>query len=82
MRRLVVLATLALSLGLSASASAASPRASCAGLVGSYLAGQPGARALIQQSVFEAAEGYGVPPGAVQSDFSSYHQETAEACLA
>lgn len=83
---LAVFATLALALGLSAPASVASAdlHASCAGKVGSSLAGHPGARAEVQRGTFAAAAayteelGYRVPPGALQSDFSQFHQPLEE----
>jgi hypothetical protein len=82
---LVVLAALALSLGLSVPASAANPHASCAGLAASSLAGQPGARAEIQFGefgVFATAAHEGVPPGAVASGFAHFHEGSAEVCFA
>jgi hypothetical protein len=83
MRKLVsvVIATLALLFGVSAPASAAdaNEHASCAGLAGASRAGQAGAEAEVVQGVV-ASE---FPPGRVNfSDFASFHDGTAEACLA
>jgi hypothetical protein len=86
MRKPAVLATLVLSLGLVAPASAATadPHAGCAGKVGAWLADDPGARAERQFGAFADAAayteelGYRVPPGALQSEFSSYHQPLEE----
>jgi hypothetical protein len=78
---LAVLATSALVLGSSLPASAADPHASCSGLVASSVAGQAGARAAIQRDVFQTAIEDGVTPGAVASDFSRFHDGSAEVCL-
>jgi hypothetical protein len=78
----VVLATLALALGISGSASgAAAPPASCQALVNSSFAGQPGARAAELQSAFEEAADRGVPVGAVLSEFSRVHGGSIEGCF-
>jgi hypothetical protein len=77
----VVIATLAMGFGVSAPASAAdaNDHASCAGLAGASRAGEPGAEAQVVQGVI-ASE---FPPGLVNfSDFTSFHDGTAEACLA
>jgi hypothetical protein len=76
-----ILGAAALSLGLSAPASAASPQASCSGLAASSVAGQAGARAEIQRDIFETANDDGVTPGAVVSEFSHDHLGSAEVCL-
>jgi hypothetical protein len=79
---LAVSATLALALGLSpaASAATANPPASCTGQVGASVAGQPGARAEIAQGfIAEAAEGVH-PPGAFQSEWSRL-DEPLEGCV-
>jgi hypothetical protein len=83
MKRLVVsgFATLALVLGLSGPASAASPQASCQAIVNSSFAGQPGARAVELQSAFEEAADRGVPVGAVLSEFSRVHGGSIEGCF-
>jgi hypothetical protein len=81
MRMPAALATAVVSLTLVAPASAATadPHASCAGTVYSSLTGQAGARAEIQfLHTFPDAAGYGVPPGALQSEFSRYHQPLEE----
>jgi hypothetical protein len=78
-----VSATLALALGLSpaASAATANPAASCAGQVGASVAGQPGARAEIAQGFIAEARSEGVhPPGFFQSEWSGLHQPL-EGCL-
>jgi hypothetical protein len=74
-----VLATLALALGLSAPASAATANthASCAGLAGAFRAGDPGAQAETVHGVI--ANNF--PPGATFSDFARHHQGTAGVCL-
>jgi hypothetical protein len=78
----VVLATLALALVISGSASgAAAPPASCQALVNSSFAGQPGARAAELQSAFEEAADRGVPVGAVLSEFSRVHGGSIEGCF-
>jgi hypothetical protein len=76
-----VLATALVSLALVAPAlgATADPHASCAGTVYSSLAGEAGARAEIQfLHTFPDAAAYGVPPGALQSGFSQYHQPLEE----
>jgi hypothetical protein len=86
MRKPAALATLVLSLGFVAPATAATvdPHASCAGNVGAWLAGDPGARAERQFGAFADAAayteelGYLVPARALQSEFSSYHQPLEE----
>jgi hypothetical protein len=82
---LTVFATMALALGLSAPASAATadPHASCAGLVGPYYAGQaPGTHAEVTLGVVAEFLNAEVAPGANFSDFASFHDQTAEVCLA
>jgi hypothetical protein len=83
MKRILVavLATLALALGLSGAASAASPQASCQALVNSSFAGQPGARAVELRSAFEEAAERGIPVGAVLSEFSRLHGGSIEGCF-
>jgi hypothetical protein len=73
---LVVLATLALALGLSspASAATANPTASCPGLVGASLASQPGSRAVIARSFIAEAQSEGGTPGALQSEWARLDQ--------
>ena len=78
---LAVLAMLALVLGLSGPASAASPQASCQALVNSSFAGQPGARAAELQDAFAEAAERGVPVGAVLSEFSRSHGGSIEGCF-
>jgi hypothetical protein len=80
---LAVSATVALTLGLSpaASAATANPPASCAGVVGASVAGQPGARAEIAHGfVAEAHSDGGHTPGDLQSEWSRLHQPL-EGCL-
>jgi len=81
---LATFGTLALALSVSAPASAATanPHASCAGLAGASRAGQPGAQVEVVFGTRALAEGDGVPAGAIFSDFASFHDQTAEACLA
>ena len=81
---LVLFATLALVLGVSASASAATANshASCSGLAASSRAGDPGAQAETQVEIKAAAQHEGVTPGAIVSGFSQFHDGSAEVCLA
>lgn len=79
---LAALATLALVLGLSspAWAATANPNASCAGEVGASLS-QPGARAAIAHGFIAEAQSEGVhPPGFFQSEWSRLDQPL-EGCL-
>jgi hypothetical protein len=78
-----VSATMTLALGLSpaGTAAAATPPASCAGVVGASVAGQPGVRAEIAHSFVAEAQSEGVhPPGFFQSEWSRLHQPL-EGCL-
>ena len=82
---LAVFAVLAVAFALTAPASAATadPHASCAGLVGPYYAGQgPGTHADVTHGVVAEFRSEGVPPGANFHDFASFHDGSAEACLA
>jgi hypothetical protein len=85
MKRLVVsvVAVLAIALGVSAPASAATAdsHASCSGLAGASRAGEPGAEALVQFGVQAEAAALGIPPGEVEGGFSRLHEGTAEICL-
>jgi hypothetical protein len=77
-------ATLALALGLSAPASAATanPQASCAGLAGASRAGEPGAQAEVVFGVrAEAADDVPPAPGRIFGDFARSHGGTTEICL-
>jgi len=78
---LAAFATLALALGLSGPASAATSHASCQALVNSSFAGTPGGRAAELQSAFEEAAERGVPVGAVLSEFSRLHGGSIEGCF-
>jgi hypothetical protein len=78
---LAAFATLALVLGLSGPASGAAPPASCSGLVASSNAGQPGARAANIHDAFDDAAGLGVTFGALNSEFSRFHDGSADVCL-
>jgi len=81
----LVVAAMALAFGLSAPASAATanPHASCAGLVGPYYAGHgPGTHADVTLGVVAEFRSEGMPPGANFHDFASFHDGSAEACLA
>ena len=85
MGKLAAVVTVALSLGLAASASAAAANhnASCAGLVGPYYAAQgPGTHAGVTLGVVADLRSAGMPPGANFGDFASFHDGTAESCLA
>jgi len=81
---LSVFVTLALALGLTgpASAATANPHASCAGLVGASRAGDPVAEAEVVDDVIAEASLRGEPPGATFGGFARLHEETAEKCLA
>jgi hypothetical protein len=86
MKRILVgvLATLALVLGVSASASAATANrhASCAGLAGASRAGTPGEQAEVVLHVVTEAHVGGFSPGAVEfSGFAQSHDESVEVCL-
>jgi hypothetical protein len=74
-------AALAVSVGLSGPASAADPHASCSGLAASSLAGQSGARAEVIRNAQAEAEEHGITFGALNSEFSRFHDGSAEACL-
>jgi hypothetical protein len=81
---LVLITTLGLVLGASASASAATanPHASCAGLAGASRAGQPGAQAEVVLRVVTEAHLGGFSPGAVEfSGFAHFHDQSVEVCL-
>jgi len=78
---LVAFAALALTLGLSDPAMAADDHASCSGLAGSFRAGQPGAEAAGVFETFIEAQHNGVVPGALFSEFSRFHDGSAEVCL-
>jgi hypothetical protein len=81
---LVLIATAALVLGLSATASAtiANHHASCAGLAGASRAGDPGAQAEVVLRVVTEAHLGGFSPGAVEfSGFAHFHDQSVEVCL-
>ena len=83
MRNPAAVATVILSLGLVAPASAATadPHASCAGTVSASVASQPGYRAEIAHGFIAEAHSEGVhPPGFFQSEWSRLHQPL-EGCL-
>jgi len=78
-------AAVALSVAMASPAAAgtANDHASCAGLVGPYYAAQgPGTHADVTRSVVAEFQSEGLPPGANFHDFASFHDGTAEACLA
>jgi hypothetical protein len=77
---LAVFATLALALGLSGPASAASPHASCQGIATSSLAGQPGAHAQERHDLKIEAAFLGTTPGAITSDFAHLHLGSLAVC--
>ena len=73
--------TLALGSSSAASAATAEPPASCAGVVGASLAGEPGARAVIAHGFVSEAQNEGVhTPGELQSEWSR-QREPLEGCL-
>ena len=80
---IVLVATLAMVLGVSASALAATPdpHASCVGLVAASHAGEPGAQAEFMAATILVAKFAGLPPGLGISNFANSHEETAEVCL-
>jgi hypothetical protein len=81
---LAVFVTLALALGLSAPASAATAdtHASCAGLAGASRAGEPGVQAEVVLRVVAEAHLGGFSPGAVEfSGFAHFHDQSVEVCL-
>jgi hypothetical protein len=85
MRKLAAVAAVVLSLGATATASAATAddHASCAGLVGPHYAAQgPGTHADVTLGVVAEFRSEGLPPGANFGDFASFHDGSAEACLA
>ena len=85
MRKRTAFATAVVSLALVAPASAgtANDHASCAGLVGHYYSAQgPGTHAGVTRGVVAEFQSEGLPPGANFHDFASFHDGTAEACLA
>jgi hypothetical protein len=82
MKRFAVVCTTAVGLGLAlcapASAAEADWHASCAGLAGASRAGDPGAEADVVHGVLVEA----FPPGLENfSDFASFHDGSAAACL-
>jgi hypothetical protein len=78
---LVLIATLALVLGLSSSASgAANPVASCMGVTASSFAGTPGGEASDRRDGRDEAAEQGIPPGALFSDFARHHLGTVVDC--
>jgi hypothetical protein len=78
---LVVIATLALVLGLSSAASgAANPVASCMGLTASSFAGQPGGEASDRFDGIDQAAEQGITPGALFSDFARHHLGDVDSC--
>jgi hypothetical protein len=85
MRKPTTVAAVVLSLGVAgpASAGTANPHASCAGLVGPYYAAQgPATHAGVTRGVVAEFRYAGLPPGENFSDFASFHDGSAEACLA
>jgi hypothetical protein len=78
---LVLIATLALVLGLSGSAlGAANPVASCMGVTASSFAGQPGGQASDRGDGRDEAANQGIPPGALFSDFARDHLGDVDSC--
>jgi hypothetical protein len=81
MRRLVVVVMTTGAIGVVLSGPAigaeADGHASCAGLAAASRAGQAGAQAEVVTSLVASEH----PPGLTFSDFASFHDGTAEACL-
>jgi hypothetical protein len=85
MRKQAAAAAVVLSLAAAgpAAAEAADDHASCAGLVGPYYSAQgSGTHADLTLGVVAEFQSEGLPPGANFHDFASFHDGTAEACLA
>ena len=86
MRRVAVMAVVAVVVGLSTlagSASAANESASCKGILLSSLAGQPGEVAVAVHFVNDLAKTLGVPPGLfAHSAAAQLHEGDVAACLA
>jgi len=85
MRRLTAIAAALCTFAIAGPAMAASAaeQASCSGLVGPYYAAQgPGTHADVTLGVVVEFRSAGMPPGANFSDFASFHDGTAEGCLA
>ena len=80
-RLLVVLAALTVLVGLGAPATASNPASSCSGLAASSRAGQPGTQAQVLVDVRAGAAQEGVPTGTIISEFSQFHEGSAEICL-
>ena len=80
---MVLVVTLAMVLGVSASAQAATPdsHASCVGLVAASRAGDPGAQADSIAATILVAKFLGTPPGLGISNFAGSHEGTADVCL-
>lgn len=78
---LATVAALLLAAGLSGSAWAADPDASCQGLAASTLAGQPGAFAQERRDALGEAAELGITPGALTSAFARGHEGSLEACF-
>jgi len=78
---LVLCASLALALGLSVPASAATvnPHASCSAKLSASFAGQPGARAEVSHEARAEANSIGLTLGDFQSEVAHSHQQL-EAC--
>ncbi len=85
MRRPVCVAALALVGVLSVAASsapAASPNASCNGILVSSLAGQPGVVAELTREFHDAFKDAGIPPGFFDAAGAHEHAGSVEECLA
>ena len=85
MGRVLALAGMAVAVGLSGlagSASAASERASCKGILVSSLAGEPGEVVEATHFVHGIVKGLGLPPGVhVSAAAGHLHEEDVAACL-
>ncbi len=86
MRRVTVMAVVAVVVGLSTfagSASAANESASCKGILLSSLAGQPGEVAVAVHFVNDLAKTFGVPPGLFAHSVAAHlHEGDVPACVA
>jgi len=82
-RTAVAAALVTLAVAVPAGPASADEHASCSGLVGPYYAAQgSGTRAGVTLGVVTEFQSAGMPPGANFSDFASFHDGTAEDCLA
>jgi hypothetical protein len=84
-RRIICLpfATFLVAMGVAVgTASGASPKASCNGVLVSSLAGQPGIVAALTQEFHAATQAAGLPPGFFDAAGAQEHAGGVEECLA